>query len=81
MPLKYFDVSEYTVPAQYIREYPGATRLGKDDGLQLAVKRYTPRTCVEASCGAMTILASGGNGFPKVRSAMTVLVHSTSTKG
>ena len=62
-----FDVSNFIVPGQFVREYAGATHDGKDHTLSLFVKKYIPREQAETSAEAITFFAAGGNGFPKVR--------------
>ena len=61
-----FDVYEYHVPCQHVREYSGATRAGADTLLHLAVKKYEPKHRNSSLNGAFTVIAAGGNGFPKV---------------
>ena len=67
-----FEVDEYIVPCQHIREYHHATRSGQDEELKLAVKRYTPKGFVETP-DAVTIITGHGNGFPKVHFAQFML--------
>lgn len=66
MASELFSIQQYTIPCQHIREYPHGTRNDQEDILQLAVKQYTP---LERGVGegAVTIIATHANGFPKVR--------------
>ena len=61
-----FRVREHIVPAQHIREYPGATASTQEDVLRLHVKQYTPLHPAELLDGAVTVIATHANGFPKV---------------
>lgn len=67
MSLEHFTVKEHISPSQHIRGYPHTVK--EDDAvLRLSVKEYIPRrklSQVQAET-AVTIIAAGGNGFPKV---------------
>ncbi|KAI9713384.1 MAG: hypothetical protein M1828_001418 [Chrysothrix sp. TS-e1954] len=59
-------VTEHTLPAQYVRDYPNAIRGRRDTRLRLAVKQYTPlEEAEDCSEQSVTIIATGANGFPK----------------
>ena len=63
-----FDVYQHVVPGQHVREYPGATCNGTSELLELSVKQYVPKEQMALqSTKTITILAAGGNGFPKVQ--------------
>ncbi|CAG8899638.1 unnamed protein product [Penicillium egyptiacum] len=62
-PVK-FTVTEHTIDAQYIREYPTAT-LSQDSPLQLVVKKYTPIDNPNPQPGDVTIIGAHGCGLPK----------------
>jgi len=74
-----FACDTYTIPSQHVREYPGATLNGKDESLLLSVKRYRPLKPESPATRSITILAAGGNGFPKVRSQ--VFMERSSNRG
>ncbi|TVY93746.1 Abhydrolase domain-containing protein [Lachnellula willkommii] len=59
-----FQVTEHTVPAQHIREYPNGVN-DLNSQLQLAVKEYRPRDNLHALNGSVTIIAAHANGCPK----------------
>ena len=62
-----FNVIEYSISGQHIREYPKGTKHRQEDTLQLCVKQYVPTSTPEAEVGtALTIIGVHGNGFPKV---------------
>ena len=61
-----FVVTEHWSPCQFVREYPHAVKK-EDANLSLAVKEYRPNNDAELSENAVTIIASPGNGFPKVQ--------------
>lgn len=61
-----FTITEHLSPCQYIREFPHGVK-SDDAVLQLAVKEYRPRRVLGPSEDAVTIIASHGNGFAKVR--------------
>jgi hypothetical protein len=65
MSAEKFVVTEHWSPAQLIREYPHGVKQDDAD-LFLAVKEYRPRSSTTPSENAVTIIASHGNGFPKV---------------
>jgi len=60
---------EFWVLTDYIREYPGATRDGKQHKLWIAAKRIRPAVPIPAETlkQSVNIIFAGGNGFPKVR--------------
>ncbi|KAF6227789.1 hypothetical protein HO173_011891 [Letharia columbiana] len=60
-----FRVQEHTIPCQYVREYPGATLENEEDDLVLHVKQYTPLDQSYTQAGAITIIGTHANGFPK----------------
>lgn len=63
-----FKVTEHTVPASHIREYPGSTSGSQEAVLNLHVKQYTPLDQIHStSDDAITLIAAHGVGFPKVR--------------
>lgn len=61
-----FDVKEYVVDGQHIREYARATAHSQEEVLKVAVKQYTPRDNPNPQPGDITIIASHANGFVKV---------------
>ena len=69
MSSTHFKVQTLASPCQHVREYPGATRDGNDHGLHLSVKKYTPLYKPSSERKPFTVLAAGGNGFPKVATA------------
>lgn len=60
-----FHVKDHVIDTQYIREYHRATAT-PDAPLKLCVKQYIP-TDYEPQLGDVTIIATHGTGFPKVR--------------
>lgn len=60
-----FTVKEHVVPAQHIREYPGATLEDQEAALSLHVKQYTPKGKQGIKPGAVTVIGAHANGFPK----------------
>lgn len=61
-----FIITEHWSPCQLIREYPHAVK--RDDAeLFLSVKEYRPCSNADPDDGSITVIASHGNGFPKVR--------------
>ena len=62
MPAFPFDINEYEVPCQYIREYPHATR-GSAGVLKIAVKEYIHEAGQE---DGLTVISATANGVPKV---------------
>ena len=60
----FFKVKEHITPAQYIREYPGATFENQEDELRLHVKQYIPQDSQE-SPSAVTVIGAHANAFPK----------------
>ena len=66
MDTKHFKVQEHILPAQHVREYPRATAEGHAAPVHLAIKHYIPLENATPKPGDVTIIAMGGNGFPKV---------------
>lgn len=64
MSTLHFSVTEHTIPCQYIREYPHASK-SDHAPLRLAIKEYQPLERTSAGSALMTIIATHGNGFPK----------------
>ena len=62
----HFNVQEHAVPCQYIREYPGALLHDQEDTLHLHVKQYQPKDQSHKQPGAVTIIGTHANAFPKV---------------
>lgn len=60
-----FIVQDHTIPCQYVREYPGATLENQEDDLFLHIKQYTPLDQSYSQPGAVTIIGTHANGFPK----------------
>ena len=60
-----FKVQEHVLPAQYIREYPGALLVNQEDDLKLHIRQYTPQGQPFNLPGAITIIGAHANGFPK----------------
>lgn len=60
-----FVITEHWSPCQFIREFPHGVKTD-DAVLQLAVKEYKPRDTSKINEDSITIIASHGNGFPKV---------------
>jgi len=69
-----FNVKEYTLPGQHIREFARGTANAQDEVLQVAVKEYVPKDNPEPKEGDVTIIGAHANGFPKVRRASFHLV-------
>ncbi|MCJ1383913.1 hypothetical protein MMC17_007027 [Xylographa soralifera] len=67
MSTSLFQVTEYTIPCQHIREYPRAVKSAQDT-LKLAIKEYRPLNNLNASPDSITIIAAHANGIPKVGS-------------
>lgn len=65
MSLAKFIVTEHWSPCQLIREYPHGAK-SDDAKLFLAVKQYRPRRTLNKEAGGVTLIATHGNGFPKV---------------
>lgn len=63
-----FQVEEFWIPTNYAREYPGATRDGKQNTLWMAAKRLKPvrSNSTPIAKQNINIVFAGGNGFPKV---------------
>ena len=65
MSTSLFEITEHVIPCQHIREYPHA--LKSEQGiLQLAIKEYRPLKNLNPSDDSITIIATHGNGIPKV---------------
>lgn len=64
MATSYFSVIEHILPCQHIREYPKAIRHDSSP-LRLAIKEYRPLASFNNVPGAVTIIATHGNGFPQ----------------
>jgi hypothetical protein len=62
-----FIVTEHAIPCSYTNEYPRATLTERDDVLHTFIKQYTPRDHLSPKQGDLTIIATHGNGLPKVR--------------
>ncbi|CAF9926713.1 MAG: hypothetical protein ALECFALPRED_003511 [Alectoria fallacina] len=60
-----FGVQEHTIPCQFVREYPGATLENQEDDLFLHIKQYTPLDQSNSQAGAVTIIGTHANAFPK----------------
>jgi pimeloyl-ACP methyl ester carboxylesterase len=60
-----FIITEHTIPAQHIREWPRATAASQDDILQLRIKQYTPLDNIDPQPGDLTIVGAHANGVPK----------------
>ena len=60
-----FIITERWSPCQLIRGFPHSVKK-EDVVLQLAVKEYRPRDVSKINDDSITIIASHGNGFPKV---------------
>ena len=61
-----FRVTEHAVPGQHVREWPRATNGNQNAVLRISVKQYAPIRDREPGDGALTIIGSHANGFPKV---------------
>lgn len=61
-----FDIKEYVVDGQHIREYARATAHSQEEVLHLAVKQYIPKDNTTPKPGDITIVTSHANCFPKV---------------
>ncbi|CAG8403952.1 unnamed protein product [Penicillium salamii] len=60
-----FRVVEHTIPAQNIRERPGAVIPGHQQDLRLAVKQYIPFDNPSPQEGDVTLIGAHACGFPK----------------
>ncbi|KAE8352709.1 Alpha/beta hydrolase family-domain-containing protein [Aspergillus coremiiformis] len=61
-----FKITEHTVPACHIREYPGSTAKSQEEALSLHVKQYTPLDQHgPVPSDAVTVIAAHACGFPK----------------
>jgi hypothetical protein len=61
-----FNIREYTLPGQHIREFARGTANAQGELLQVAVKEYVPKDNPEPKEGDVTIIGAHANGFPKV---------------
>jgi hypothetical protein len=65
-----FKIIEHVIPGQHIREYPHATKNGRNQEtpLKIAIKQYVPLDQADSTIpdNAVTIIGAHGNGFPKV---------------
>lgn len=59
-------VETFAVPCQHIREYPYEKSDQVWRELSLSVKRYVPSRRPHLAKKRVTVIAAGGNGFPKV---------------
>jgi hypothetical protein len=73
----HFTVTEHVVPASHIREYAGATSTTQNEVLYLHLKQYTPSDGSGTVDGAVTLIATHGVGFPKVRSLALIGICTT----
>lgn len=63
-----FTIVEHVIDGQHIRGYPHATRKRQEDVLKLVIKQYIPTTHNSIpGHDAITVIATHGIGFPKVR--------------
>lgn len=62
-----FQIHEHWISCQHIREYPEATSKRQEDIIYLAVKQYVPWGNSNPSEGDISIIATHGNGIPKVQ--------------
>jgi hypothetical protein len=63
--LSRFRAVKHEARAQYMRQWPRGTELGRDNALKLAVKQYIPLEQTPGE-GHITFVAAHANGFPKV---------------
>jgi len=61
-----FQVDDFELEGQHIREYAGATAHRQEDISRLAIKRYTPLSNLNASSGDITVIAAHANGVSVV---------------
>ena len=66
MSSAFFAVKAHILPAQYIRQYPGATLDSQEDSLRIHIKQYTPLDREQNRSNGITIIGTHANGFPKV---------------
>ena len=66
MSSQFFDTKTHILPAQYIREYPGATLDDQEEPLHLHIKQYIPKDQQDLLCSPVTIIGGHANAFPKV---------------
>ncbi|KAL3956445.1 hypothetical protein ACCO45_009291 [Purpureocillium lilacinum] len=62
-----FNITEHTIQASHIRDFPRATASSQDEALLLAVKQYVPKDNPKPQRGDLTVIGAHANGFPKVR--------------
>ena len=63
-----FKVIQHQIPGQHIRLYPRGTKHSQETVLRIAIKQYVPIDLPEiVPDHAVTIIATHGNGFVKVR--------------
>lgn len=62
-----FEIKEYTLECQHIREYARATVESQEAVLHLAIKQYIPLDNPHPKEGDVTIIGAHANGFPKVK--------------
>jgi hypothetical protein len=65
--MAFFNLKEYALPGQHIREFARGTANKQDEVLMVAVKEYIPKDNPEPKEGDVTIIGAHANGFPKVR--------------
>lgn len=72
-----FNITEHTIDAVHIREYPRATSNSQDEKLLLHVKQYFPKDNPNPKKGDITIIGGHANGFPKVHLTLGERKHET----
>ncbi|KAH9884764.1 prolyl aminopeptidase-like protein [Xylariomycetidae sp. FL2044] len=60
-----FEVTEHTMPAQHVREWPRATGTSQEAVLQIHIKQYRPKDNLDPQPSDVTIIGAHGNAFPK----------------
>ncbi|KAB8067224.1 Alpha/Beta hydrolase protein [Aspergillus leporis] len=66
MSIDIFRVTQHTLPACHVRDYPGSTAKAQEDVLTLHVKQYTPLDQGESvPSDAITLIAAHACGYPK----------------
>ena len=70
-PIDCFDVREHIINASHLRSYPRSAR-DENATFKLHVKQYVPLDSDATKAGAVTIIAAGGIGFPKVLHLISV---------
>ncbi|KAK4093159.1 hypothetical protein Purlil1_2316 [Purpureocillium lilacinum] len=60
-----FNITEHTIQASHIRDFPRATASSQDEALLLAVKQYVPKDNPKPQRGDLTVIGAHANGFPK----------------